>query len=225
MDVVRIEPIRSVARSDAELLRSFGGSSCAFREFYDRHVRDVRRFLRAQVGDDLADDLTAETFVVVLRRAHAYRATATTARAWLLGIAANLARRNRRTDTRRTRLVSRLAQPRLGAEDGSFDRIDMSEDRAPLRDALSRIASGEREVLLLVALGELSYEEVASVLGIRVGTVRSRLHRARLQMREALEEGDDDGKRHGRVGDPPRVRGRGRRGVRRADLGCSRTAP
>jgi RNA polymerase sigma factor (sigma-70 family) len=189
MDAVRIEPIRSAARSDAELLRSFGGSACAFREFYDRHVRDVRRFLRAQVGDDLADDLTAETFVVVLRRAHEYRATATTARAWLLGIAANLARRNRRTDTRRTRLASRLAPPRVGAEDRSFDRIDMGEDRAPLRDALSRLATGEREVLLLIALGELSYEEVAAVLGVRVGTVRSRLHRARLQMRVALEEG------------------------------------
>lgn len=189
MDVVPTEPAMSAARSDAELLRSVGVSACAFREFYVRHVREVRRFLRAQVGDDLADDLTAETFVVVFRRAHEYRATATTARAWLLGIATNLARRSWRSDTRRTSLVARLAHARAGYEDHSIDRIAAGEDRTRLRDALSQLATGEREVLLLIALGELSYVEVAAVLGVRVGTVRSRLSRARLQMRVALEEG------------------------------------
>jgi RNA polymerase sigma factor (sigma-70 family) len=193
MDVVPAVPTPSAARSDAELLRSAGTSPYAFREFYDRHVRDVRRFLRAQIGDDLADDLTADTFVVALRRADEYRPTATTARAWLFGIAANLVRRSRRTRVRRSNLLTRLATPPEAYEDRSIERIAAGDDRARLRDALARLADGEREVLLLVALGELTYDEVATVHGIRVGTVRSRLHRARSGMRTALErDGDDD---------------------------------
>ena len=187
MDVVPVDPAPSAACSDAELLRSVVVSEVAFRQFYDRHVRGVRRFLRAQVGDDLAEDLTAETFLVVLRRAGEYRSTAATARPWLLGIATNLARRSRRTSTRRERLLARMGRPDDRYEDRSIDRLSMGEDRTPMRSAVSRLARADREVLLLVALGELSYEEVATTLGIRVGTVRSRLpprphtgtHRAR----------------------------------------------
>lgn len=183
-----IEPQTSEhGRSDDALaLRAASTDPDAFRIVYDRHAPAVRRFLLAQVGADLADDLTAETFAVALRGAAAYVSQGDSARGWLFGIAANLARGSRRSRARGARAWARLPRPREGGVDRLLERLDGDDARRPLLAALIRLSPREREVLLLVALGELSYEEIARALGIPIGTVRSRLHRARAEMRAAL---------------------------------------
>jgi RNA polymerase sigma factor (sigma-70 family) len=176
-------------RSDAALLRGAVVRPDEFREIYDRHVQPVRRFLRAQVGADLADDLTAETFAVALRRCGSYTPQVDSARAWLLGIAANLARGTRRSRARGTRALLRLPRARDGEDDRLIERLEAGATGA-IGVALARLAAHEREVLVLSALGELSYDEIAVALGVPLGTVRSRLHRARASMRSALEKED-----------------------------------
>jgi RNA polymerase sigma factor (sigma-70 family) len=177
-------------RSDAELLRGAVVRPDEFREVYDRHVHAVRRFLRVQVGADLADDLTAETFAIALRRCGSYTPQLDSARAWLLGIAANLARGTRRSRARGARALMRLPRPRDVEDDGLIERLDAVGATGAIGLALARLAAHEREVLVLSALGELSYDEIAVALGVPLGTVRSRLHRARASMRTALAKED-----------------------------------
>jgi len=90
------------------------------------------------------------------------------------------------------RLRWRDVNPRT-EPDGAAERADAASLRRPLFDALARLEARDRDVLLLVAWEELSYEEAAAALEIPVGTVRSRLHRARTALRAALAgpEGED----------------------------------
>ena len=173
-------------RSDADALREASTDPERFRPVYDRHVAAVRRFIRAQVAADLADDLTAETFAVALRRHGDYVPHGESARGWLLGIASNLIRTSRRSHARGARALLRLPRSREAGVDIALERLDAADARRPLLVALARISPREREVLLLSAIGGLAYDEIAVVLGVPIGTVRSRLHRARTSMRAAL---------------------------------------
>ena len=115
----------------------------------------------------------------------AFRPSATTARPWLFGIATNLLRNDRRAEFRLLRALSRLAagEPTLHpdlAHEGS------SEVTTALADALADMDADQRDVLLLHAWAELSYDEIAASLAIPLGTVRSRLSRARARLRSAL---------------------------------------
>jgi RNA polymerase sigma-70 factor (ECF subfamily) len=173
-------------RSDAAALRAASADPEQFRLVYDRHAPAVWRFIRAQVAADLAEDLTAETFAVALRRRGDYVPHGDSARGWLLGIASNLIRASRRSNARGARALLRLPRPREASVDIALERLDAADARRPLLVALARISQREREVLLLSAIGGLAYDEIAVVLGVPIGTVRSRLHRARESMRAAL---------------------------------------
>ncbi len=148
----------------------------------------VHRYLGRRVGE-LADDLLSETFLVAFRRRADYRSEHLDVRPWLVGIATNLVHGAARAERRRYRALARAAaEPGDHHDDGREDRLDAEALRGPLAAALAGLEERDRDVLLLVAWGDLSYEEVAAVLDVPVGTVRSRLHRARRQTRAALEE-------------------------------------
>lgn len=102
-------------------------------------------------------------------------------RPWLFGIAANLLRRHRRAEERRLRAYARaaMAPGDASAFDGVDERLDAAAATVALAHALASLGPGERDVLLLHAWADLSYEQIAGALAIPVGTVRSRLHRAR----------------------------------------------
>ena len=105
-------------------------------------------------------------------------------------IAANLLRRSRRKEERRLRALAKQPAEVSGAGDegaAGDARLDYEATRPVLARALRSLRADEREVLLLVAWADLSYEEVGRALAIPVGTVRSRLHRARGHMRTVLE--------------------------------------
>jgi RNA polymerase sigma factor (sigma-70 family) len=107
---------------------------------------------------------------------------------WLFGIAANLARRHRRTEVRRLRAYARTGRDPLLDEHGDAPaRLDAAAAGPRLAAALAELRAHDREALLLFAWAELSYEEISLALRIPVGTVRSRLHRARQALRAHLE--------------------------------------
>ena len=112
---------------------------------------------------------------------------------WLYGIATNLLHRQRRAEGRQLRAYSRSGDDRSVAyEDEAVARVDGSSLDARLAGALAAMRPRERDVLLLYALADLSYEEIALALDVPVGTVRTWLHRARLTAQRELAAAEAD---------------------------------
>lgn len=148
----------------------------------------IHRFLRPRVGPQLAEDIAAETFSVAFRRRDGYDLQRADARPWLFGIAANLLRHHRREERRRLLAYAKVGTP--GAIEPAFDdadaRVDAGAAGPALALALAALRPWDREVLLLYAWADLTYQEIADALAIPIGTVRSRLGRARRRVRELL---------------------------------------
>lgn len=161
-----------------------------FTVIFDRHYRSVYAYLSRRVGRTVADDLAAETFVRAFERRSAYDSSAKRALPWLLGIAINLLAHHRRSEARRLRALVALGGPEADERfvESAEGRIDAAAARASLVRALEALDDYDREALLLFAWADLSYEEIATALGIPVGTVRSRLNRARRKLRVSLEQ-------------------------------------
>lgn len=159
-----------------------------FEELFGLHAADLHRYLSRSVGI-AADDLVADTFVAALKNRHTYDRRLATARAWLFGIATNLLHTHLRTRGRERaatgRLAARVSPTAEGPEVRVVDRIDAEQRARLLADALLQLAPGDRDVLLLSSWAGLDTNEVAAALRIPVGTVRSRLHRVRRQLRIA----------------------------------------
>jgi RNA polymerase sigma factor (sigma-70 family) len=158
----------------------------AFELIFERHFGSVHRYLHRRAGRDLADELAAETFALAFERRASCRASGSVL-PWLYGIATNLLRRNLRTERRQLRAYGRSGADQWAVyEDEAATRVDGSALDARLARALAAMRPQERDALLLYALADLSYEEIAFALGIPVGTVRTWLHRARLTARRVL---------------------------------------
>jgi RNA polymerase sigma factor (sigma-70 family) len=190
-DVPRLQALPQTQPTDGELIeRSVGDPEC-FATLFDRHATAVHRYLGRRVGD-LADDLLGETFLIAFRRRAAYRPEHVEVRPWLIGIATNVVHGHRRSEQRRYRALARASAepaPSGASTDESHDRLAAEAMRAPLAAALAALKDRDRDVLLLFAYAQLSYEEIAAVLDVPLGTVRSRLNRARRQTRAALGTG------------------------------------
>ena len=172
--------------SDAEVIAASLEAPERFAEIFDRHYSAVRGYLPRRIDSFSADDLAAETFVVALRRREAYDRSQANARPWLLGIAVNLLHRERRQERRQLRAYARAVDER--GPSANEDRHSFENALAPeLARALLKLSLGDREVLFLYACADLTYEQIAVAVGIPTGTVRSRLSRARRQVRELLE--------------------------------------
>lgn len=163
-------------------------SPAGFATIFDRHFDAVHAYLQRRIGPDIADELASQTFLVAFDGRARYDLAQPDARPWLFGIATNLLRRHHRAEQRQYRAYARSAMdPVLDAFDGVEDRLDASEMRRRLLDALADVPSGELDALLLYAWADLSYPEIAIALEIPTGTVRSRLSRARGRLRVALD--------------------------------------
>lgn len=174
--------------SDADLIFDSLREPQAFAGIFDRHFTRVRGYLGRRAESDVASDLTSSTFAAAFDARIRYDPTRADAGPWLLGIATNLLRHHRRSEGRRLRALAGI--PRESDADDAVvaiaSRIDAEALRRPLFAALSDMRPGDRDVLLLLAWADLSYGEIASALGIPIGTVQSRLHRARAHLRERL---------------------------------------
>jgi RNA polymerase sigma-70 factor (ECF subfamily) len=170
----------------------------AFAELFHRHSGEIGRYVTRRVGPGIAEDIVAETFLVAFRRRDSYDRSQKDARPWLYGIATNVMRRHRRDEVRALRALERTGIDPVMTE--SFaDRVDgqvsAAETSRLLAPALARLNAAQRDVLLLTAWAGLTLDQIAEVLDIPHGTVRSRLNRARTKIRAALpgaEERKDD---------------------------------
>jgi RNA polymerase sigma-70 factor (ECF subfamily) len=162
----------------------------AFRHVFDRHFPVVLRYLAARVGDR-AEDLAAATFAAAFAARSRFDLEAGSARPWLFGIATNLLQGERRQAARHLRACARLAGAEPpggdGTAGGAAARIDARAAAPALAAALSKLSRGDRDVLTLFAVAELTYAEIAAALALPEGTVRSRLNRARRIAAAALE--------------------------------------
>jgi RNA polymerase sigma-70 factor (ECF subfamily) len=173
---------------DASLIEQSRHEPEAFAGLYDRHAAPIHRYVARRLGDQAADDLVAETFLAAFRQRTRYDLGRPDARPWLYGIAGNLIGKHRRSEIRMLRALARTGVDPVVASHTERSDAKMSAAAAsrPLAEALAGISAPDREVLLLVAWADLTYEQVAEALGIPIGTVRSRLSRARRKVREAL---------------------------------------
>jgi RNA polymerase sigma-70 factor (ECF subfamily) len=161
----------------------------AFAEVFDRHFAFVHRYIARRAGRGRADDLASQAFTVAFSHRGRYRDDLGTARPWLLGIATNLVRADHRSETRVASLRDRLGSEATTSTTGAGQAVARaaSEDDGRLTAALAGLQPDQREALLLHALGELTYLEIAEALAIPVGTVRSRISRACAALRAELE--------------------------------------
>lgn len=159
-----------------------------FEEFYRRHVDAVTRFVARRVSDPhTAADLTAEIFLAVLDSAGTYQPRLGSETAWLYGIARNVVSSEHRRRARETERDLRISGRRLLAPDDIArieDKIDAESPGRRALAALARLPEGERAVMELIAVDQLTVTEAAAALGIRQVTARVRLHRARKVLRE-----------------------------------------
>jgi RNA polymerase sigma-70 factor (ECF subfamily) len=160
----------------------------AFAVLFDRHYRKICVYAARRLGIGMADDIAAETFLIAFDQRHGYDRTRADAVPWLYGIAANLISHHARAEVRHLRALARTGVMDVVEWDGDAvaGRLDAAAVGRRLAEALAALPATEREVLLLVAWAGLSCQDASTALDIPAGTARSRLHRARTQMRAAL---------------------------------------
>lgn len=160
-----------------------------FAAIYDRYFSEVYRYVAGRLGRDVADDLAAEAFLIAFRKRDRFDPVRGSVRPWLYGIATNLIGQHRRQETRRYRALARAGGRVLDSEshdDRIVDAVTAERLVGRLSAALLDLRRGDRDVLLLVAVSELSHQEVSLALDIPYGTVGSRLNRVRKNLRKAL---------------------------------------
>jgi RNA polymerase sigma-70 factor, ECF subfamily len=175
--------------SDADVVVASWEDPERFGEIFSRYHDTIFRYVARRLGPNSAADVTAEVFVRAFRIRFRYDATRVSCRPWLYGIATNVIGDQLRSRSRSQRNTLSVAIVAAGSDDDtarSDERIDAAALGPILNEALARLRPGDRDVLLLYAVEELSYGEVAEALTIPIGTVRSRLHRARRQLRELI---------------------------------------
>lgn len=173
--------------TDAEIIRTSLEDPTVFGAVFERHHDAIFRFVARRQGIDRAADLTAETFTRAFSLRGRYDTTRESCRPWLYGIAANIIGDEIRRQRRSERLYLTMIGFRIEENDPflqSEDRIAAEQQADHLNRSLAKLRSGDRDVLLLYAIDELTYQEIADALHIPIGTVRSRLSRARRRMQE-----------------------------------------
>jgi RNA polymerase sigma factor (sigma-70 family) len=178
-------------RTDAEIIAASLIDGEEFSAVFERYHQDIFRYVARRLGRQAADDVTADVFVAAFGRRDRYDLDVPRCRPWLYGIASNLVRDHLRRAKRRSRayLHAAVLEPHADLTDlDTEERAAVAAAIPRINQALGRLSVADRETLLLVSLGELTYEEAAIALGLPIGTVRSRLWRARRRMQELLPD-------------------------------------
>jgi len=180
--------------SDRDVIAGSGSRPELFGLLFDRYATSMHGYLCRRVGRQAADELLGDLFLTAFERRTSFDPDRGEVRPWMYGIATNLVARERqrwsRNQQRRERIET-AAEP----VESEFDRVEDALDaQTALGRALGRVESlpdRDRDALVLFASEGLTYEAVAAALGIPVGTVRSRISRARGRLRElAVHDGE-----------------------------------
>ncbi len=162
----------------------------AARELFTAHAADLHAYAARRVGRDVAQDVVAETFRQVIESWDTFDSERGSRRGWLFGIATNVMRRHWRTERRRIETLARAVgrELRSSSDDqlsGVDARIDADGEAIGVLEVVAELSPQDRELLTLVAWEEMAHRDVADILNIPAGTVRSRLHRIRRQLDRA----------------------------------------
>lgn len=176
----------SVEPSDADLVAAAGSDPESFGVLFDRHFRSIHRYLARRVGTEIADDLAAEAFTVAFTKLERYDASRSSALPWLYGIATNLVRRHRRSEVRRFRALARnhMVTTELPLADSVVDRMTANDLAGRVLVVMAELPARDRDPLILHVWEGLPYQVIAEALNVPVGTIRSRINRARRRLRE-----------------------------------------
>lgn len=163
---------------------------------YEEHVDAIHAYVARRLGRDLASEVTAETFRIALDCIEQFDPERGSPRMWLFGIAGNLIRRHRRTEERRLRAMASATHGEDPVADPGLERVvEQLDADAELRAVLGAVAAleeNDRTLVVLLAWEEWSHEEIARVLDIPTGTLRSRLHRIRRELRAAMSSAESE---------------------------------
>ena len=174
------------ARRNAEAMlleRMRRGDDSAFETLYERHMPPLYRYaLRMTESQADADDVVQEAFLALIRNGRGYDPALGELRSYLYGIARRLIPRQQAAEC-----VAEVEEVQLPVEDDPFERLDQEQRVSLVRAAVAALPANYREVIVLCDLEGESYEGAAGALGCALGTVRSRLHRARALLLERLE--------------------------------------
>jgi RNA polymerase sigma-70 factor, ECF subfamily len=182
--------------SDAEVIGRSLDEPEAFGEIYDRHASTLSRFLGRRAGARVAEALVGELFRSAFERRRTFDTSRGNALPWLYGIGSNLLLKHRRGEARRLRANARMAADREKPDKrANAAALDARVLFPRVADAIEALPDDERAALLLFAWEDLSYQSVAEALELPIGTVRSRLNRARARLRELLESNGKNRKR------------------------------
>jgi RNA polymerase sigma-70 factor, ECF subfamily len=177
--------------TDSELLdRARQGDSEAFTALFRSHQAAVYRYAAYMSGRDAADDIVQETFLIVLRQRQRRDPIHGDIRSYLLGIARH--RAMKRLGSRETANLDDAAEmPVLIEWPRSLEELEQQELTQQVRSAVASLPPHYREVVVLCELEELDYADAAAVIGVPVGTIRSRLHRGRGLLAQMLTTSQD----------------------------------
>lgn len=171
--------------------RAASGDGDAFAEVYRRHADRIYGYcFRRTASWSTAQDLTSVVFLEAWRkRGDVVFEDDGSVVAWLFGVANNVVRNSQRSVRRHQRALQRLPSPVVEPDfaDDAAARLDDEERMARVLSALARLSNGDREVLALSAWSGLDHRQIADALGVPVGTVKSRLSRARERLRRLSE--------------------------------------
>jgi len=190
--------LESPSHSDGDLLRLLsGGDEGAFLEFYRKHQGLVYRFALQMSGKtEIAEEVTQEVFMVVMASGARYDAERGSVAAYLYGIARNIVlralERERPYMTTLDELDSEFSARLAAGHQDLIGDLARNERVEMLRKAVLALPSSYREVVVLCDLHERDYAEAATALGCAIGTVRSRLHRARALLAEKMRASERD---------------------------------
>jgi RNA polymerase sigma-70 factor (ECF subfamily) len=182
-------------RTDAQLIARAADEPELFGDVFDRHFATIHRYLERRAGADAADDLAPEVFRVAFEQRRGFEPLHDSALPWLYGVATKLMLKRWRSERRGLHALALLRAPAGHVEpglDAVNRKLDAVATRSRLLRALAALPKGERDVVVLVAWEDLSYDEVATALEIPVGTVRSRLSRARRKLRELVGDAGNE---------------------------------
>ena len=177
--------------SDAEIIAASLIDPDCFGLLFERHFPAVFSYAVRSIGAVEGEEIASEVFVQAFSSRRRFDLTYRSARPWLLGIASNLVSTRFRSFERRSRAYRRARGRDHETEEFETEvaeRVDASSHSERARDALAALRPPERTVVSLFVFGGLSYQEIAQVLDLREGTVKSRLSRGRANLRNTLAD-------------------------------------
>jgi len=188
------DPVGDLARDpfgdDATVIRDSMSDPECFTVLVRRHAPAIQRYVTRRIGREAAEDVVAETFLIAFRQRSYYTDDGRDCLPWLYGIATRLAHRHWRGETRQLNLLARTGIDPV--TEPFTDRVDAevtaNAAKARLAAAVARLPASQRDALLLLVWADLSYDQIARATGVPMGTVQSRISRARRRLRKQLAD-------------------------------------